>query len=603
MNFFRRLLPMLCSLMAVGLFWNGNAARSDALDPPPLAWDTYSDTWVGMDGLGRPLPTYEDVGPPQTNKKVGIFYFLWVDGRTGVVNDNNLVLSRDPNYVFPLAPGSWNWWAEPLFGYYLITDPFVLRKHAQMLQDAGVDTLAFDSTNSYLHESQYNALCQVYEDIRSHGQGTPQFFHVTNAQSGKTVQKIYDEFYSQKSYPDLWFRWLGKPLILAHPDEMTDSLKDYFTVRYCWAYNAGKWFGDGQDKWPWIDTYPQKYGWHDAPNVPEEMSVALAHHATSNRGRSLAGQMLDGKWHEQQPPPADQHPAQGIQFSLQGQQALKTDPSFVFLTGWNEWIAPAGGGAGRKFLGHVLTKDQEFFVDEYSPEYSRDAEPMSADAPNSFGDNYYYQMVDFIRHYKGVRPLSYVRPAAITFNGTFTAWQKVQPEFRDDIGDPVHRDFDGFAKGTHYTNQTGRNDIVAAKVSCDKTNLYFYVRTNDKLTPHTDKDWMLLYLNVGANYKSGWLGYNFIVNRQPGETTTSLEKNVGGGYQWASVGRVKYQASGRELVIAIPRALLGAKVLPPCIDFKWADNCYARGDWTDFTLNGDAAPNDRFNYRAKFQTP
>jgi hypothetical protein len=42
---------------------------------------------------------------------------------------------------------------------------------------------------------------------------------------------------------------------------------------------------------------------------------------------------------------------------------------------------------------------------------------------------------------------------------------------------------------------------------------------------------------------------------------------------------------------------------PATLDFKWADNCIAVGDWTDFTLNGDAAPNDRFNYRAQLEAP
>jgi hypothetical protein len=41
---------------------------------------------------------------------------------------------------------------------------------------------------------------------------------------------------------------------------------------------------------------------------------------------------------------------------------------------------------------------------------------------------------------------------------------------------------------------------------------------------------------------------------------------------------------------------------PAQLDFKWADNCIAAGDWTDFTLNGDAAPNDRFNFRALFKS-
>jgi hypothetical protein len=33
--------------------------------------------------------------------------------------------------------------------------------------------------------------------------------------------------------------------------------------------------------------------------------------------------------------------------------------------------------------------------------------------------------------------------------------------------------------------------------------------------------------------------------------------------------------------------------------FKWADNTQQTGDASDFTLNGDVAPNDRFNYRAR----
>jgi len=31
------------------------------------------------------------------------------------------------------------------------------------------------------------------------------------------------------------------------------------------------------------------------------------------------------------------------------------------------------------------------------------------------------------------------------------------------------------------------------------------------------------------------------------------------------------------------------------------NNAQQTGEWSDFTLNGDAAPNDRYNYRALFQ--
>jgi hypothetical protein len=48
---------------------------------------------------------------------------------------------------------------------------------------------------------------------------------------------------------------------------------------------------------------------------------------------------------------------------------------------------------------------------------------------------------------------------------------------------------------------------------------------------------------------------------------------------------------------------LGITALPATIDFKWADNIQQTGEWSDFTLNGDAAPNDRFNYRAKLVAP
>ena len=51
--------------------------------------------------------------------------------------------------------------------------------------------------------------------------------------------------------------------------------------------------------------------------------------------------------------------------------------------------------------------------------------------------------------------------------------------------------------------------------------------------------------------------------------------------------------------LAIPRAALGLTALPATIDFKWADNIRQTGDWSDFTLHGDVAPNDRFNYRAR----
>ncbi len=42
-----------------------------------------------------------------------------------------------------ISPGVF-WWDEPLFGYYRTTDEWILRKHAEMLADAGVDVVFCD---------------------------------------------------------------------------------------------------------------------------------------------------------------------------------------------------------------------------------------------------------------------------------------------------------------------------------------------------------------------------------------------------------------------------------------------------------------------------
>jgi hypothetical protein len=239
------------------------------------------------------------------------------------------------------------------------------------------------------------------------------------------------------------------------------------------------------------------------------------------------------------------------------------------------------------------------FVDEFDTEFSRDIEPMKG----GHGDNYYYQMIANIRKYKGVRPISPVVARPIRIDDNFADWSTVQPEFLDTIGDPVHRDCRGWGQSLGYKNQTGRNDIIAAKVSIDETSIAFYARTRTDLTPSGQPGWMLLFIDADQNPKTGWLGYDFVVNRQQGKPGKAiLERNQGGTYRWNSVAEIPIATTRNELELSIPRAVLGITKLPHVLDFKWADNIQQTGDWSDFTLNGDAAPNDRFNYRAIFQT-
>jgi hypothetical protein len=106
---------------------------------------------------------------------------------------------------------------------------------------------------------------------------------------------------------------------------------------------------------------------------------------------------------------------------------------------------------------------------------------------------------------------------------------------------------------------------------------------------------MLLFLDLDTSTRTGWLGYDFVLNRaSPG----SVERHTGRGFAWTNAGTAEWRVAGDGLELSLPWSALGLSAAPDQFDFKWADHCIAAGEWTDFTLNGDAAPNDRFNYRA-----
>jgi hypothetical protein len=93
---------------------------------------------------------------------------------------------------------------------------------------------------------------------------------------------------------------------------------------------------------------------------------------------------------------------------------------------------------------------------------------------------------------------------------------------------------------------------------------------------------------------TNWHGYNFMVNRTaPG----ILERNLG-GWNWRGAGTVRYNVQGCEMELAIRRADLGLSDAskPLHIQFKWADHMQHPGEIEDFAINGDTAPNGRFNY-------
>lgn len=563
-------------------------------------WDLKTDTWVYTDTLGRQSPVYIDCPSTRSGKLIGMFYFLW-QGTHGTPGpyDITKLLAADPTNPAYGPEGVFHWWGEPEAGYFLASDPWVIRRNLSMLSDAGVDVLIFDVTNGWTYPDVYIPLCQIATEMRANGHSIPQIAFITKSNGPNVVQTLYNDFYSKNLYSDLWFRWQGKPMIFGYQNEklsdgtyLSDTIKNFFTWRESWAWDAG------QRKWQWIDTYPQDYGWDTNSTVPEQIPVGVASHPVNNIGRSF---------HNGNEPARDAYGLcattdQGLCFDEQWKRALSVDPSFVWVTGWNEWVAQRfiSTGNGPQFMGKTLNAGETYFVDCYNREYSRDIEPMKG----CYTDNYYYQLISNVRKYKGVRaPETPSAAKTITIDGSFSDWSDVGPEFRDTIGDTVRRDYNGW--GTlHYSNITGRNDIVKCKVARDANNIYFYAETKATLTLYTGTNWMLIFLDTDQNPYTGWYGYDYVVNYGGlNATTTTIKRNTG-GWNWALVDKVPYKVSGKMLEISIPISDLGYGTnIDPAFDFHIADNILTSGNIIEFAVNGDSAPNRRAYYRYSSSVP
>ena len=186
---------------------------------------------------------------------------------------------------------------------------------------------------------------------------------------------------------------------------------------------------------------------------------------------------------------------------------------------------------------------------------------------------------------------------AIAIDGQLEDWQHVTTEYRDTIGDTIHRDHPGYGD-LLYKNDTGRNDLVLAKVAHDDTVVSFYIQTRDEITPHTDAHWMLLLLDTDQNTQTGWLGYDYVVNEQViDETTTTLKSWLHG--TWKTEARITYRVKANGLELSIPKHLINKQGKVLNLDFHWADNIEAFSDVSELGVNGDSAPNRRWNYRVE----
>lgn len=551
--------------------------------------------------------------------------------------------------------------AEPENGYFLSKDRYVIRKDMSMLSDAGVDVVILDVTNAVMYWDEWSVVLSVMEKMRKEGNKVPKFcFWAFNGPVITVVQHLYEQIYKKKKFNDLWFYWNGKPLLLyngspaTHPrmprghrnpnpnydpdaitnpnnphykneyytqryyTDYTQEVKDFFTLRTMWwGYYEwqGKRFVGTEDTWSFgLDlgdpnvrglTPFELVSTHNGER--EEFPVTPAQHATTLIGRSWTKKGKEPPLNEYDLPVSAYVPwlgkavsnpqAYGIYFQQRWNAAFKAKPQFIYLNDWNEWTAGKYASPKGKTYSFMRRRSNFRFVDQYNTEFSRAISPMKG----GYTDNYYMQMVMNIRRYKGVRPIPELRVMHhMKIDGKFNEWNSVNVEYRDTRYDTFHRNYNGYG-WLHYTNNYGRNDIITSKVAIDKKNIYFYAETDTALTPYTGDNWMLLFIDADRNSSTGWWGYDYLINKDVCEKTTSLMRYNAKTSNWVEVDRLQYAYHNNELEIAVPRSILGLKGRVFSFDFHWSDHPKDLRNQISLCTHGDSAPNRRFNYRCKWK--
>ena len=549
---------------------------------------------AATDALGRKV-----VSAGKSKKQVGIFYFLWngEETKTGPY-DVTKIIEKDPEAFrsverWEAAGGGgyavFHHWGEPLFGYYFQSDKWVLSRHCQMLTDAGVDFLVFDTTNARPYIERVKDLIDVWYAYLEDGWNVPKLAFYTNSASGKTLNVIYDELYNNAElhakYPrvdELWFRLGDKPMAVGYSEDadLRQDVKAYFRIKECqWPVERKK-----KNGFPWMEfgnNLTTRAYYKESPRDKSIMNVSVAQHLDTvcfSESAWYGGKDHGRSWHRGKKDTSANAVQYGCNFAEQWKFAIRLDPDVVFVTGFNEWIAMR------------LNRDGEpvAFVDNCDTEYSRDVEPSAG----ILGDNYYMQLVQHIAEFKrDTSVLPRGKDVTVDLSAGFGQWenQEIKAVYRDYRNDTFDRDCRGYGDLV-YKDDTGRNDIVAAKVTEDAENVYFYVRTAERLSPASDSAWMTLFLNV-----SGKTGYDFCVNRRsPQNGKTAVEAVTDAGYE--TLGEADIVFSGSELMLKVPKPVLGfTENEKAAFTFKWADN-YEDGNILSFYTRGDSAPYGRLNW-------
>ena len=291
-----------------------------------------------------------------------MFYFNWLGQhpkeQSGIYDITKLSESN-PEAIWDAQSkespiNEYHFWGEPLYGYYNAADPWVIRKHIEMFINSGIDFLGLDATNAFLYEDVYETLFSVIAEFRDQGFNYPRICFLTNSSSRNTVFRLYELYYSKPEYNWLWLYRDGKPFIVLDKaefdfrDPQITKIIDKFSFRHV--------------QWPYFPAYDEGFPWisYDYPQYNHNgiMSVSVAQHTagamsrTGNQGRGydyISGQNNSSLI------------ATCSNYRAQWDTAIQTeDVEWVFLTGWNEWMALKLSDSGEHEVRYTDAFNYEF---------------------------------------------------------------------------------------------------------------------------------------------------------------------------------------------------------------------------------------------------
>lgn len=566
---------------------------------------------VGTDALGRIISERSEKN--FNERYVGIWYSLWLgqhkNSQSDIYDITKILASpqgemklRDMyNDYDDTRLNEFHFFAEPLYGYYSMSDPWVLTRHMELLTLAGIDYLCCDMTNIFSYEDVVHKLINILLDFQSQGFNPPKLMFYTNSHSSSIVRRIYDTYYKDHpEYDAVWFKPNGKPAI-AGVSENNNGASDCFGAGefvtadliekfdfYESQWPTSKMTGDAENpnSIPWMSWY---YPQHIHENT-KAISVSVAQHSETRISYSAKAPVSSRAYNHTLDMLDDDFTA-GANFESEWKTVfdyLKQGETIknVLVTGWNEWMA-----IKTPFNGDIS------FCDGWNDEYSRDIEMMNG----SCGDNFYMQLMRNLREFKYEKPVHYkyqnLTPD-ISSESELFIWDGVKAHYRDFKGDAMKRNYENAVGSATYTDNSNRNDITDVKVVHNNSHLFVYVKTAENITAHESGDtgWMNLFINANSNGK-GFNGYNFVINRKPtNDGKTSVEKSEQGYNEYKQTGTAEYAVYGNVILYKIPLSTLGLKKDDCYIKFKVTDNVQNPENIMSYYVSGDSAPVGRLSY-------